>query len=103
MATLTLLDPTEKNEPKTPKKAAIQNVSDAAVITTETANAASEGFDTKSALEIARIINNEDAKVAGAVKKTLPEIALVIDTVARALRDGGRLIHVGAGSGGPIR
>ena len=60
------------------------------------------GFDTKSALEIARIINHEDSKIAAAVKKSLPEIALVIDMVARSLRDGGRLIYVGAGSSGRI-
>ncbi len=69
---------------------------------TESRNEASEGFDTKSALEIARIINHEDMKVANAVKKALPEIAQVIDTVARCLRDGGRLIYVGAGSSGRI-
>jgi len=69
---------------------------------TEKLNEASVGFDTKSALEIARIINHEDAKVANAVKKALPEIALVIDQVARCLRDGGRLIYVGAGSSGRI-
>jgi N-acetylmuramic acid 6-phosphate etherase len=71
-------------------------------LTTESSNDASQGFDTKSALEIARIINHEDAKVAGAVKKALPEIALVIDAVARSLRDGGRLIYIGAGSSGRI-
>src|SRR5579884_4240196 len=71
-------------------------------LTTESINSASQGFDTKSALEIARIINHEDSKVAGAVKKALPEIALVIDAVARSLRDGGRLIYVGAGSSGRI-
>jgi N-acetylmuramic acid 6-phosphate etherase len=71
-------------------------------LTTEGANDASRGFDTKSALEIARIINHEDSKVAVAVKKALPEIALVIDAVARSLRDGGRLIYVGAGSSGRI-
>ena len=70
--------------------------------TTERQNEASEGFDKKSALEIARIINHEDAKIAAAVKKALPEIAIVIDTVARSLRDGGRLIYVGAGSSGRI-
>jgi N-acetylmuramic acid 6-phosphate etherase len=69
---------------------------------TEARNEASEGFDTKSALEIARIINHEDTKVACAVKKALPEIAQVIDMVARCLRDGGRLIYVGAGSSGRI-
>ena len=71
-------------------------------LTTESHNVASEGLDTKSALEIARIINQEDSKVAAAVKRALPEIAIVIDTVARSLRDGGRLIYVGAGSSGRI-
>jgi N-acetylmuramic acid 6-phosphate etherase len=71
-------------------------------LTTERPNEASQGFDTKSALDIARIINHEDAKIAAAVKKSLPEIAIVIDNVARALRDGGRLLYVGAGSSGRI-
>ena len=69
---------------------------------TESQNEASQGLDTKSAIEIARIINHEDSKVAGAVKKALPEIAQVIDQVARSLRDGGRLIYIGAGSSGRI-
>src|SRR6202789_2799702 len=77
-------------------------VSDLDNLPTERTNEASEGLDTKSAIEIARIINHEDAKIAAAVKKALPEIALVIDTVARSLRDGGRLIYVGAGSSGRI-
>jgi N-acetylmuramic acid 6-phosphate etherase len=71
-------------------------------LTTESQNEASQGLDTKSALEIARIINHEDAKIAAAVKKAIPEIAAVIDQVARSLRDGGRLIYVGAGSSGRI-
>src|SRR6202453_1555037 len=79
-----------------------RTVSDLENLPTERPNEASEGLDTKSAIEIARIINHEDAKIAAAVKKALPEIALVIDTVARSLRDGGRLIYVGAGSSGRI-
>jgi len=71
-------------------------------LTTESQNEASLGLDTKSALEIARIINHEDAKVAGAVKRVIPEIAEVIDDVVRSLRDGGRLIYVGSGSSGRI-
>jgi N-acetylmuramic acid 6-phosphate etherase len=71
-------------------------------LTTESQNEASQGFDTKSALEIARIINHEDAKISAAVKKAIPEIAAVIDQVARCLRDGGRLIYIGAGSSGRI-
>src|SRR6202012_1215794 len=96
MAPLTMLEqvPTPKNVNRGPV--------DLTDLTTETSNVASEGLDTKSALEIARIIAHEDAKVAAAVKKALPEIAMVIDTVARSLRDGGRLIYVGAGSSGRI-
>jgi len=71
-------------------------------LTTESQNEASQGFDTKSALEIARIINHEDSKIAAAVKRAIPEIATVIDQVARSLRDGGRLIYIGAGSSGRI-
>ena len=78
------------------------SITDLQKLMTEGRNEASEGFDTKSALEIARIINHEDMKVTAAVKKALPEIARVIDVVARCLRDGGRLIYVGAGSSGRI-
>ncbi|MHB1856886.1 MAG: N-acetylmuramic acid 6-phosphate etherase [Acidobacteriaceae bacterium] len=78
------------------------SVSHLETLTTESANRASQGFDTKSALDIARIINHEDAKIAAAVKRSLPEISVVIDNVARCLRDGGRLIYVGAGSSGRI-
>ncbi|HXS14239.1 MAG TPA: N-acetylmuramic acid 6-phosphate etherase [Acidobacteriaceae bacterium] len=77
-------------------------LSDLQSLSTELPNEASAGLDTKSAIEIARIISHEDAKIAAAVKKALPEIAMVIDTVARSLRDGGRLIYVGAGSSGRI-
>src|SRR6201994_3694351 len=94
MATQSMPSPTEKPLPR--------QAADLDSLTTEKLNEASAGLDTKSALEIARIINAEDAKVASAVKKALPEIALVIDMVARSLRDGGRLIYVGAGSSGRI-
>jgi N-acetylmuramic acid 6-phosphate etherase len=96
MATLTLMEQTDAPKPH------MHVVAPPPDVTTETSNIASEGFDTKSALEIARIINHEDAKVASAVRKALPEIAIVLDIVARSLRDGGRLIYVGAGSSGRI-
>jgi len=73
-----------------------------ASLATEQQNAASAELDTKSALEIARIINAEDAKVAPAIAHALPQIAKAIDAVADALRRGGRLIYVGAGTSGRI-
>jgi len=69
---------------------------------TERANSASADLDRKSALEIARIINAEDAKVAGAVKRALTQIAQAIDRIATALSEGGRLIYVGTGTSGRI-
>ena len=69
---------------------------------TEQPNSSARELDTKPALEIARIINAEDAKVAAAVQKALPQIATAIDWVAHSLRNGGRLIYVGAGTSGRI-
>jgi len=71
-------------------------------LATEQHNASSQAFDTKSALEIATIINREDAKVAAAVGKCLPQIAQAIDAIADALGHGGRLIYIGAGTSGRI-
>jgi N-acetylmuramic acid 6-phosphate etherase len=71
-------------------------------LTTEQQNPASNELDLKSALELAQIINAEDAKVAKAVEQALPQVAKAIDLIADALRQGGRLIYVGAGTSGRI-
>jgi N-acetylmuramic acid 6-phosphate etherase len=69
---------------------------------TERKNISSTDLDTRSALEIARIINGEDQTVARAVEQALPQIARAIDAVAEAILRGGRLIYVGAGTSGRI-
>jgi N-acetylmuramic acid 6-phosphate etherase len=69
---------------------------------TERANAASSRLDRMSAVQIARVMNREDAKVASAVKLALPQIGKAIDLIASALKKGGRLIYVGAGTSGRI-
>jgi N-acetylmuramic acid 6-phosphate etherase len=69
---------------------------------TEQSNSAANDLDQKSSLEIARLINSEDSTVAAAVQRVLPQIARAIDLVAAALRHGGRLIYVGAGTSGRI-
>ena len=71
-------------------------------LATEQPNRASAGLDLKSALEVARVINAEDATVAAAVQRALPQIARAIDLIADALQRGGRLIYVGAGTSGRI-
>jgi N-acetylmuramic acid 6-phosphate etherase len=71
-------------------------------LTTEQPNQAADDLDRKSSLEIAQLINAEDATVALAVTRVLPQIARAIDQVTAALRRGGRLIYVGAGTSGRI-
>src|SRR5438034_9921475 len=69
---------------------------------TEQPNPLSTVLDTKSALEIARIINSEDAKVAAAVERALSPIAKAVDWIADGLTKDGRPIYVGTGTSGRI-
>ena len=69
---------------------------------TEQRNGASINLDQESTLDLVRIINREDAKVAAAVRAALPQVAKAIDVIAGGLRRGGRLIYVGAGTSGRI-
>jgi N-acetylmuramic acid 6-phosphate etherase len=69
---------------------------------TEQPNRVALNLDLKSSLEIASMINAEDAHVAAAVKPALPQIARGIDLIAKALKQGGRLIYVGAGTSGRL-
>tara|TARA_R110001583_G_scaffold19176_1_gene75392 strand:- start:28574 stop:29473 length:900 start_codon:yes stop_codon:yes gene_type:complete len=75
---------------------------DLSTLMTETRNSASEKIDTLSTIELLKVINDEDKKVAFAVEKTLPEIAKLIDAVVDAFSKGGRLIYAGAGTSGRL-
>ena len=76
--------------------------SDLHILPTEQTLAKATDLDRMSSLEIVRLINTEDATVAAAVRRALPQIARAIDEVAAAIRKGGRLIYVGAGTSGRI-
>ncbi len=69
---------------------------------TERQNRDSADLDRLSALEIATLMNRQDAKVLRAVKRVLPAIAKAIDLVRDRLEQGGRLIYVGSGTSGRI-
>jgi len=69
---------------------------------TEQTNPAAESLDAKSTREILRIINREDRRVAGAVGKTLPQIARAVDMAVAAIRIGGRLVYLGSGTSGRL-
>jgi N-acetylmuramic acid 6-phosphate etherase len=76
--------------------------SDLRRLPTEQILPAATDLDRMSSLEIVTLINREDATVAGAVGRALPQIARAIDVIVAGLRQGGRLIYVGAGTSGRL-
>jgi len=69
---------------------------------TEQRNPRSRGLDRKSTLDILRALSREDATVALAVRRELPQIALAVDAIAKSLRGGGTLFYIGAGTSGRL-
>jgi N-acetylmuramic acid 6-phosphate etherase len=69
---------------------------------TEKRNRKTLFIDRKSTLEILKLINSEDKKVAFCVEKTLPSIAKGVELIVKALKNGGRLFYVGAGTSGRL-
>lgn len=69
---------------------------------TEQVNPASRDIDALSTLDMMRVFNDEDKKVALAVEAELPRIAAAVDAIAAALAAGGRLFYTGAGTSGRL-
>ncbi len=69
---------------------------------TEQRNEATKEIDLADSNEIARLINNEDKKVALLVENRLPEIARAIDMVVDGIQQDGRLIYAGSGTSGRL-
>jgi N-acetylmuramic acid 6-phosphate etherase len=59
-------------------------------------------IDRRPTIEIVRIIQQQDALVAGAVAAQAERIAHAIDQIAERLHIGGHLVYVGAGTSGRI-
>ncbi|MGQ4381987.1 N-acetylmuramic acid 6-phosphate etherase [Streptomyces sp. SAS_270] len=71
-------------------------------LTTEAFRPELSGIDRLATLEIARIMNAEDATVPTAVAEQLPLIAAAIDDIAERMAKGGRLLYAGAGTAGRL-
>ena len=71
-------------------------------LTTEARNPASEQIDTLTPLEIVRLMNAEDARVAEAVGREAESIARAIEVISARLKAGGRLVYSGAGTSGRL-
>jgi N-acetylmuramic acid 6-phosphate etherase len=69
---------------------------------TEQVNPASSDIDSRPTAEVLQIMNEEDRNVAGAVATQIPKIAQAVDGIVQAIRQGGRLFYIGAGTSGRL-
>ncbi|MGJ5898795.1 N-acetylmuramic acid 6-phosphate etherase [Streptomyces sp. V2] len=77
-------------------------LSQLSALPTESFRADFARIDELSTLDIARLMNREDAGVPAAVATQLPVISAAIDAIALRMRRGGRLIYMGAGTAGRL-
>ncbi len=68
----------------------------------ESRNSATCDLDRLSTIELLARLNAEDQKVAAAVAAELPAISATVERVISALKRGGRLIYIGAGTSGRL-
>ena len=71
-------------------------------IATEQRNPNTMNIDTLSTLDMVKLINREDHRVADAVGEVTDKIAQAVDVIAEKLSKGGRLIYCGAGTSGRL-
>lgn len=69
---------------------------------TEQRNPNSMHIDQMTTIDMVKVINAEDKKVADAIHHVLPSIAKAIDLAAEKFNEGGRLIYLGAGTSGRL-
>ena len=69
---------------------------------TEQVNPASRDIGSLPTVEMLRLINREDHKIASAVERELPHITQAVDRIADLMRSGGRLFYIGAGTSGRL-
>lgn len=73
---------------------------DLKILQSESRNQKSLNIDVVSTEDLCRIINDEDQTVADAVQRCLPLIAGAIDALTEVVREGGKVVYVGAGTSG---
>lgn len=71
-------------------------------IETEQRNPATMHLDEFSCLEIAQAMIHEDQVAVSAVREVLPDVATAMSWASDAIRSGGRIIYVGAGTSGRL-
>ncbi|HZG54909.1 N-acetylmuramic acid 6-phosphate etherase [Paenibacillus sp.] len=73
-----------------------------AQLTTEKINPSTQSIDECDTREMLTLMNNEDQLVPVSVGKEIESIAAAVDRLYEALKDGGRMFYVGAGTSGRL-
>lgn len=71
-------------------------------LVSETRNPQTMDLDALPTPELVKRFNEQDTRVAEAVKATLPDVARAVDAAVAALKSGGRIIYMGAGTSGRL-
>lgn len=71
-------------------------------LVTEMSNENTENLDQMSTREMLTVMNEEDQKVALAVRDHLPQIEKTVDLIHQSFLNGGKLFYIGAGTSGRI-
>jgi N-acetylmuramic acid 6-phosphate etherase len=80
----------------------IKESNDGNEMSTETRNSRTMELDVMPLSELLRVMNEEDSRVAEAVRKELPHIEEAVRRVVASFKAGGRLIYMGAGTSGRL-
>ena len=75
---------------------------DLSKLNTEQRNPNTYDIDKLDTLSMLQVINEEDKKVASAVETELPHIAAAVDLITTKLREGGKMLYIGAGTSGRL-
>lgn len=71
-------------------------------IGTEQRNENTYDIDTLSTLDMVRLINKEDQQVVESIDAASADIAIAIDEIYETIKNGGRLVYIGAGTSGRL-
>ena len=71
-------------------------------VTTEQQNINTMNIDKLDTKSMVELINREDQRVIDAISEVTTEVANAIDAITEQLRQGGRLVYIGAGTSGRL-
>ena len=69
---------------------------------TEARNEKARGLEAFTTRQIVELMNDEDATVPGAVRAALPAIEKAVEAIVGAIKNGGHVLYVGAGTSGRL-